>query len=92
MYRYDNLDNSKNQEDWEKNFQLLNEALQKIKSLKQIDPVKMVQSKFVTNFEFLQFLYDFIIKNNSNSSVKYNAFERRVEAIKHQTGSSSDLN
>jgi hypothetical protein len=47
----------------------------------------MAQGKFITNFEFIQFLYDFIIKNNPNSSVKYSAYERRVEAIKHQNGS-----
>jgi hypothetical protein len=51
----------------------------------------MAQSKFITNFEFIQFLYDFIIKNNPNSSIKYSAFERRVEAIKHQNGS-KDVN
>ena len=81
------LVNSKQQEDWEKNFQVVNDGLQKIKSFKQIDPLKLSQNKFTTNFEFLQFLYDFIMKNNSNSNVNYSAYEKRIEAIKYLNGS-----
>ena len=68
---------------------ILNEGLQKIKSHKQIDPAKLSQNKFTTNFEFLQFLYDYVMKNNSNGSINYSAYDKRVEAIKKQYGSKS---
>ena len=84
--------NSKQVEDWERNFIILNDSLQKIKSLKQVDPMKLTKNKFNINFEFLQFMYDFILKNfpndNLNILTKYNAFERRLEAIKNQYGKS----
>ena len=78
--------NSKSIDDWEKNFQLFNEALGKVKSFKTIDPIKMTQGKFTTNFELLQFVYDFIVKTCDNG-VRLNAFERRLEIIKVQNGS-----
>ncbi len=79
--------NSKNLEDWEKNFSIFNEGLGKIKSYKTIDPLKMSQSKFTQNFELLQFLYDFIAKTYNEPIKKYNAYERRLEIIKSQYGS-----
>jgi hypothetical protein len=60
----------------------------KIKSFKQIDASKLSKSKFTPNFEFLQFSYDLIIKNFGNDfSLKYSAYERRVEIVKSQNGS-----
>jgi hypothetical protein len=79
--------NSKNQEDWEKNFSLFNEGLGRIKSYKIIDPVKMSQAKFSQNFELLQFIYDFIAKTYNEPIRKYNAYEKRLEIIKSQYGS-----
>jgi len=88
--------NSKNVEDWEKNFTLLNDILSKIKSFKRIDPSKLCMCKFTTNFEFLQFSYDLIIKNFGNDASmndaekqhgNYKAFEKRLEILKIQNGS-----
>lgn len=79
--------NSKNSEDWEKNFGVLNETLTKIKSFKTIDPVKLSKCKFAPNFEFLQFVFDFIMKNfGETGNLKYQAYERRVEVAKSQFG------
>ena len=86
------LDNSRNQEDYEKNLTYLNDGLNKIKTLKQIDPIKFAKGKFTTNFEFLQILYDHVSKcYGSVYNIKYNAYEKRVEALKHQFGSKIKL-
>ena len=78
--------NSKNIDDWEKNFQLFNEALGKVKSYKTIDPIKMTQGKFTINFELLQFVYDYVVKSCENG-IRLNGFERRLEILKIQNGS-----
>jgi hypothetical protein len=83
--------NSKNQEDWEKNFSLFNEGLSRIKSYKTIDPVKLSQGKFTQNFELLQFIYDFIAKTYNEPVKKYNAYEKRLEILKSQYGKISDI-
>ncbi len=79
--------NSKSSEDWEKNFSLLNEILSKIKSYKQIEPIKLSKSKFTMNFEFLQFCYNLIVKTFGDSTIKYPAFDKRIEILKSQYGS-----
>jgi hypothetical protein len=79
--------NSKSQEDWEKNFYLLNEAFGKIKSHKTVDPTKLSQGKFTHNFELLQFVFDYVCKNCGDASIKYKAYEKRLEIIKSQYGS-----
>lgn len=83
-----NLVNSKNIEDWEKNLMLLNDATNKIKNFKPIDPLKMSKGKFNLNFEYLQFVYDFILKNFPEEQLpkKYNAFERRVSVFRSHLG------
>ena len=78
--------NSKNMEDWEKNFSILNEILGKIKSYKTIDPSKMSKSKFTLNFEFLQFTYDLFAKSFGDPTIKYSAYEKRLEILKYQFG------
>ena len=78
--------NSKNMEDWEKNFYILNEILGKIKSHKTIDPSKMSKSKFTQNFEFLQFVYDLFAKSFGDPTIKYSAYEKRLEILKFQFG------
>ena len=47
--------NSKEKEDWQRNWCLLNEMLSKQKSYKQVDPIKMSKGNFSSNFEFVQF-------------------------------------
>lgn len=65
----------------------LNDGLIKIK-LKQVDPIKFSKGKFTTNFEFLQILYDHILKNyGSVTNSKYNGYDKRIEALKYQHGS-----
>lgn len=78
--------NSKSMEDWEKNLCLVNDILLKIKSYKQIDSVKLSKCKFTPNFEFLQFVYDFLAKNFGDPSIKYFAYEKRLEILKFQYG------
>lgn len=61
--------------------------LAKQKSHKQVDPVKLAKSNFAINFEFIQFLYDYIAKTfNTDKAKKYNGLERRIEIIKSQSG------
>jgi hypothetical protein len=82
--------NSKNNEDWERNFTLVNEILLKIKSFKQIDPLKLTKNKFNVNFEFLQFVYDFILKQDSkqqNIQSNIKPYDKRLEILKAQHGS-----
>jgi hypothetical protein len=79
--------NSKSQEDWEKNFYLLNEAFGRIKSYKTLDPIKLSKGKFTPNFELLQFIFDLVHKNCGDTSLKYNAYEKRIEIVKSQHGS-----
>jgi len=93
--------NSKEVEDYQKNFNLLNIMLGKQKSFKQVDPIKMTKFNFSANFEFLQFLYDFINKinssnNNNNSNFNngknYKGLKRRMEILKNQFGNRFDKN
>jgi microtubule-associated protein, RP/EB family len=79
--------NSKSMEDWEKNLSLVNDILLKIKSYKQIDSVKLSKCKFTPNFEFLQFVYDFLAKNFGDPLIRYSAYEKRLEILKYQYGS-----
>jgi hypothetical protein len=79
--------NSKSMEDWEKNLALVNDILLKIKSYKQIDSVKLSKCKFTPNFEFLQFVYDFLAKNFGDPLIRYSAYEKRLEILKYQYGS-----
>ena len=73
---------SKNPEDWEENFHYLNLVLGKIKSLRQIDPVKLSKSTFTVNFEFLQFLFDLIAKNFGDPFIStYNGYQKRLDII-----------
>jgi hypothetical protein len=73
-----------NIEDKEKNFILLNEGLQKAKCNKPVDYMSLAKGKFQTNFEFLQFIYDYILKNfpETIGNVKYNAYEVRLNCLK----------
>ena len=78
--------NSKNPEDWEDNFSYLNNALNKIKSNRSIDPPKLSKSFFSVNFELLQFLYDLIAKKFGDPSEStYKGYEKRIEIIKYQS-------
>jgi hypothetical protein len=76
--------NAINLEDKEKNFILLNEALQKVKCPKSVDYMSLAKGKFQTNFEFLQFFYDYILKHfpETIGNVKYNAYEVRLNCLK----------
>ena len=79
--------NSKEKEDWQRNWCLLNEMLSKQKSYKQIDPIKMSKGNFSANFEFVQFLYDFVYKSfNSSVPKKYNGLKRRIDILRSQYG------
>lgn len=79
--------NSKEKEDWQRNCSILNEMLSKLKSYKQVDPVKLSKGNFSINFEFVQFLYDYIVKTTgSDKPKKYNGLERRIEILKAQFG------
>ena len=90
--------NSKEVEDYQKNFNLLNIMLGKQKSFKQVDPIKMTKFNFSSNFEFLQFLYDFINKvnssnnNNNNNGKNYKGLKRRIEILKNQFGNRFNKN
>ena len=91
---YDNLTNemtklkfnSKDKEDWQRNFCVLNSILQKLKSYKQIDPSKMSMGNFSQNFQFLQYLYEFISQNFKQLPKKYQGQKRRIEILKMQHG------
>ena len=79
--------NSKEKEDWQRNWCLLNEMLSKQRSYKQVDPIKMSKGNFSSNFEFVQFLYDYIYKTfNSAQPKKYKGLQRRVEILRSQYG------
>ena len=78
--------NSKDKEDWQRNFCVLNSILQKLKSYKQIDPSKMSMGNFSQNFQFLQYLYEFISQNFKQLPKKYQGQKRRIEILKMQHG------
>ena len=66
---------------------IVNDILSKLKSFKQIDPAKLSQCKFTHNFEFLQFIYDYIAKNCGEGTIRYSAYDKRLEIIKSQNSS-----
>ena len=78
--------NSKDKEDWQRNFCVLNMILTKLKSYKQIDPYKMSTGNFSQNFQFLQYLYEFISQNFKQLPKKYQGQKRRIELLKMQYG------
>jgi hypothetical protein len=47
----------------------------------------MSKAKFAQIFEFLQFVYDYIVKNCGDTGAKLSAYEKRVEILKSQYGS-----
>ena len=78
--------NSNKIEDWERNFITLNDFFKQVKCPKTVDYQNLAKGKFNINFEFLQYVYDFILKNfpNEISNVKYHAYNRRIEALSSQ--------
>ena len=54
--------NSKDKKDWVRNWAFLNDMLGRRKSLKTVDFIKLSKDHFSANFEFVQYLYDFIYK------------------------------
>ncbi len=43
--------------------------------------------KFTHNFEFLQFVYDYVAKNCGDGTIRHSAYEKRLEIIKNQNSS-----
>ena len=77
-----------------KNFCLLNVLLGKVQCFKQLDPVKMSKGIFSPNFEFLQYIYDFIFKtfNKITTKKRYKGLKRRIEILKAQQGNKAFRN
>ena len=79
--------NSKDKEDWVRNWALLNVMLGRQKSLKTVDPIKLSKGNFSANFEFVQYLYDFIYKTfNTVKPKSYKGLKRRIDILKYQYG------
>lgn len=60
--------------------------MQRLKAQRKIDPGKLGRGKFADNMDMLQWLYGFYEENKSNSHEKYQAYQRRAEAVSKQRG------
>lgn len=69
----------------------MNDQLLKLKTHKQVDPIKMSQGKFTINFEFIQFLYDYLNKKFNSTLPAYKAFEKRISILRQQNGKNIEI-